>query len=127
MSKQLSKAPLGSSSRKDATRNLNTTRGSKLAVLPRSSSYKREFLSDWQRLSKSGRYDMKSLKEVMMLLIMNNDPLGPEWKDHSLINNWRDHRELHVGGDFLLVYKIENYSKYTEVVFVRTGTHSEIF
>ena len=40
---------------------------SKRAVLPRSSDYTKEFLADWQRLSRSGRYDMGKLKEVMML------------------------------------------------------------
>ena len=33
----------------------------KRAVLPRSSDYTKEFLADWQRLSRSGRYDMASL------------------------------------------------------------------
>ncbi|WP_235831577.1 type II toxin-antitoxin system RelE/ParE family toxin [Acinetobacter rongchengensis] len=44
------------------------TAKSKRAVLPRSSDYTKEFLADWQRLSRSGRYDMVKLKEVMMLL-----------------------------------------------------------
>jgi mRNA interferase YafQ len=47
----------------------------KRAVLPRSSDYK-EFLADWQRLSRSGRYDMAKLKQVMMLIIANDEPLG---------------------------------------------------
>jgi quinol-cytochrome oxidoreductase complex cytochrome b subunit len=32
-----------------------------------------------------------------------------------------------VGGDFLLIYRIEPLSKFEMVVFVRTGTHSELF
>lgn len=52
------------------------TAKSKRAVLPRSSDYTKEFLADWQRLSRSGRYDMVKLKEVMMLLIANDEPLG---------------------------------------------------
>ena len=31
----------------------------KRAVLARSSDYTKEFLADWQRLSRNGRYDMK--------------------------------------------------------------------
>ena len=57
------------------------TAKSKRAVLPRSSDYTKEFLADWQRLSRSGRYDMVKLKEVMMLLIANDEPLGAEWLD----------------------------------------------
>lgn len=75
----------------------------KRAVLARSSDYTKEFLADWQRLSRSGRYDMGKLKSVMMLLIANDEPLGAEWKDHVLTGHWSNYRELHVGGDFLLI------------------------
>ncbi len=52
----------------------------------------------------------------------------PEWVDHALSGNqWKNCRELHVGGDFLLIYRIESLSKFDMVVFVRTGTHSELF
>jgi len=99
----------------------------KRAVLPRSSDYTKEFLADWQRLSRSGRYDMGKLKGVMMQLIANDEPLGAEWKDHALTGNWASYRELHVGGDFLLIYRIEPLPKFEMIVFVRTGTHSELF
>src|SRR3546814_8431180 len=78
---------------------------------------------DWERLSRSGRYNMKQLKEAMMLLIANDAPLGPEWLDHALKGDWSDHRECHIGGDFLLIYTIEG----NLVNFVRAGTHSELF
>lgn len=95
----------------------------KRASLPRASDYTKAFLKDWERLSRSGRYDMRRLKEVMLLLIANDSPLGPEWFDHPLKGNWADHRECHVGGDFLLIYRAEA----KQVVFVRAGTHSELF
>lgn len=103
------------------------TAKSKRAVLPRSSDYTKTFLADWQRLSRSGRYDMNKLKQVMLLLIANEEPLGAEWKDHELSGDWINFRELHVGGDFLLIYRIETLSKFEMVVFVRIGTHSELF
>lgn len=104
------------------------TANSKRAVLPRSSDYTKEFLADWQRLSRSGRYDMGKLKDVMILLIANDKPLGAEWLDHALNGSqWKNCRELHIGGDFLLIYRIESLSKCEIVVFVRTGTHSELF
>ena len=99
----------------------------KRAVLPRSSDYTKEFLADWQRLSRSGRYDMVKLKEAMMLLIAD-EPLGAEWLDHALNGGqWKNCRELHVGRDFLLVYRVESLSKFDMIVFVRAGTHSELF
>ncbi len=100
---------------------------SKRTTLPRSSDYTKSFLGDWERLSRSGRYDMNRLKEAMLLLIDNMGPLGPEWRDHALEGDWGGHRECHIGGDFLLVYKLESAGKIGVVVFVRAGTHSELF
>ena len=39
---------------------------SKRAPLPRASDYTKTFLKDWERLSRSGRYDLKRLKEAML-------------------------------------------------------------
>lgn len=81
-------------------------------------------LKNWQRLSHSGeRFDLVRLKQAMMLLIANDAPLGPEWRDHPLKGEWADHRECHTGGDFLLIYQLEANT----TNFVRSGTHSELF
>ena len=70
---------------------------------------------------------MTRLKEAMLLLIANDAALGPEWLDHLMKKrlevDWSDHRECHIGGDFLLIYQLEaNW-----INFVRCGTHSELF
>jgi mRNA interferase YafQ len=70
---------------------------------------------------------MNRLKEVMLLLIANDGPLGPEWADHQLKGNKAPFRECHVGGDFLLIYRIEATQQVEMVVFVRSGTHAELF
>ena len=70
---------------------------------------------------------MNGLKEVILLLVANEGPLPAEWGDHPLTGDWLGHRECHVGGDFLLVYRMEDSGKTGLVVFVRTGTHSELF
>ena len=106
---------------------LKKTAASKRATLPRAADYSKSFLKDWQRLSHSGRYDMTRLKEVMLLLIANDVPLGPEWLDHPLGGDWDGHRECHVGGDFLLAYKLHDSGKVGQIVFVRTGTHADLF
>ena len=100
---------------------------SKRVKLPRASDYTREFLKDWLRLEHSGRYDLGRLKEVMGLITANNGPLPPEWRDHPLTGDWAGHRECHVGGDFLLVYILDDAGKFGTVVFVQAGTHSDIF
>ncbi|ERT14411.1 type II toxin-antitoxin system YafQ family toxin [Photorhabdus temperata] len=104
---------------------LKKTAASKRASLPRRSDYTKQFGKDWQRLSRSGRYDMNRLKSVVMFLIANDSPLGSEYKDHELAGNWAGFRECHIGGDFLLIYLLDEQRNVIE--FVRTGTHAELF
>ena len=103
------------------------TAASKRAPLPRASDYTKSFLKDWERLSRAGRYDLNRLKEAMLLLIANDNSLGPEWLDHPLGGDWKGHRECHIGGDFLLAYKLEDSAKHCLIVFVRAGTHADLF
>jgi mRNA interferase YafQ len=100
---------------------------SKRAAPPRESSYTRAFLKDWERLSRSGRFDMRRLKEAMLLLIANEGPLGPEWLDHPLKGDWEGHHECHIGGDFLLAYKVDSGGRSETIVFVSAGTHADLF
>ena len=102
---------------------MKTPASAKRANLPRAAAYTKQFASDWERLSRSGRYDMRQLKEAMLLLIANDGPLGREWLDHRLKGEWADHRECHIGGDFLLIYRIEA----NRLNFIRAGTHAELF
>lgn len=95
----------------------------KRTAFPLAADYTKAFVKAWTRLSSSGRYDMKRLKEAMLLLIANDTPLGPEWLDHPLRRQWKDCRERHIGGDFLLIYQIDDES----IEFVRAGTHAELF
>ena len=57
---------------------------SKRTTLPRASDHTQAFTKDWTRLSHSGHFDLKRLKEAMLLLIANDGALGPEYVDHSL-------------------------------------------
>ena len=95
----------------------------KRALPPRACDYTKIFRKDWERLSRSGRYDLKRLKEAMLRLVANDEPLGPEWLDPPLKGDWADHRECHIDGDFLLIYRLGS----DMVLFVRAGTHSELF
>ncbi|MBW9054848.1 type II toxin-antitoxin system YafQ family toxin [Rhizobium mesosinicum] len=97
----------------------------KRASLPRQSSHTKQFQKDWERLSRSGRYDMVALKKVVGLIVDNDAPLPAELRDHELTGDWKDHRECHIGGDFLLIYTLDD--KKNLVVFVTAGTHAELF
>ena len=100
---------------------------SKRANLPRASDYTKDFLKDWQRLSHSGRYDMNRLKEAMTLLIANDGPLPPEWLDHPLTGEWAGHRVFFNDTATTEIYTLDDSGKSGLVVFVRSGTHSELF
>ena len=98
------------------------------AAFPRSCDYTKGFRKDFERLSRAGRFDLRALKQAMLLLIASDAPLGPEWLDHPLKGDWADHRECHIGGDFLLIYRLEEAGgKGGAIVFVRAGTHADLF
>ena len=63
----------------------------------------------------------------MVLLAAGDGPLPPEWLDRPLKGNWVGHRECHIGGDLLLAYKVDDSRKSGLVVFVRAGTHADLF
>ncbi|MDI7239000.1 type II toxin-antitoxin system mRNA interferase toxin, RelE/StbE family [Providencia huaxiensis] len=49
-----------------------------------------------------------------------------EYLDHELEGHeWQGSRELHIGGDFLLVYRLSD--KDNLITFVDIGSHSELF
>ncbi len=55
--------------------------------------------------------------------LLNGKSPPPESKDHSLLGEWQDFRELHLGGDVLLIYKSDEKTVY----LVRLGSHSQLF
>jgi mRNA interferase YafQ len=93
--------------------------------VPQASGHTKQFLAEWDTRSKSGRFDLKRLKDVMMAPIANDGSLPLARKDRALHGKeWRDCRECHIGGNFLLVYKLGPNS---DIVFVRSSNHSELF
>jgi mRNA interferase YafQ len=71
---------------------------------------------------------MNRVKAVMLLLIANEAPLGPERRDHALTGSWAGYRECHVGGDFLLIYRLDDADGPSgSIYFARVGTHADLF
>lgn len=57
---------------------------------------------------------------------VSREPVPTRYKDHELKGSkWKDHRELHLDGDLLLVYK--RYEEINLVVLIDIGTHAELF
>lgn len=80
-----------------------------------------QFKRDVKLAEKRGR-NMTKLKAVMTKLV-EEEPLDHKFKEHKLTGNYKNHWECHLEPDWLLIYRISS----TEVVFVRTGTHSDLF
>ncbi len=57
-----------------------------------------------------------------MLVSRIDAPLGQEWFDHALSGNWAGYCECHIGGDFLLIYRVDDRRQHGLVFFVRAGT-----
>ena len=76
------------------------------------------------KLAKKRNKNLDSLHDAMKK-IENEEKLNPRLKDHPLSNNWKGYRELHIEPDWLLIYKLITDEKV--VIFVRTGTHSDLF
>ena len=87
----------------------------------RSIVYHRHFKRDYKKFQKNGR-NMDRFIEAIELL-RQGDPLPAIYRDHQLSGNWRDFKECHLGGDFLLIYRLAE----TELHLVRMGTHSQLF
>ncbi len=78
---------------------------------------------DMKRIVKR-HYDLNLFAEVVEKLA-NGQPLEEKYCDHALEGNWKDHRELHIRPDWLLIYQIKNDILILELS--RTGTHADLF
>jgi len=101
----------------------------------RTIAYTRTFKKDYDRMAAAGRYDMTLVNEAGGLLMAHTaqQVLAAQWADHALTasDEWDEgDRDMHLGGDFLLVYRIDQHpdDKNMEVIiFKRLGTHSDLF
>jgi mRNA interferase YafQ len=83
----------------------------------RSTQFKRDV-----RLAEKRGKDLAKLRELILLLI-EEKPLPPNYKDHPLSGEWKHYRDSHIEPDCILLYKVEGDDLY----LVRTGTHADLF
>lgn len=55
--------------------------------------------------------------------LLKGDSLPPEARDHALTGEWRDFQEFHLGGDLLLIYKLDG----AHLILSRIGSHAQLF
>lgn len=84
-------------------------------------SYTRQFSRDITRMLKRGK-DKQKIKIVISRLIKEKK-LEPKYKEHKLLGIYKERRECHIEPNWLLIYKIVK----DEIIFERTGTHSDLF
>ena len=84
-------------------------------------SFTTRFRRDLRRMRRRGK-DAGKFKMAARLLV-GKEALPPHYRDHKLVGPFRGRRECHIEPDWLLVYKLTE----GEVIFERTGTHSDLF
>ena len=83
------------------------------------------FLRDFKREKRGHhRRDLEAVLTVAVSLLAEDEPLSERNRDHTLGEDWRDHRGGHLKPDLLLIYRKPD----NEVLqLVRLGSHSELF
>ena len=81
------------------------------------------FRKDRKLMQKRGK-DISKLRETTTMII-NEQPLPPERRNHSLHGEWKGALECHIQGDWILIYEIDHAAN--TVTFHRTGSHSDLF
>jgi mRNA interferase YafQ len=87
----------------------------------RTPEYTAQFKRDYKQSVKRG-LDMSLMDDLIDELI-EEKPLSEKHHDHPLKGEYRGCRECHVLPDWLLVYRLVG----DDIIFVRNGTHSDIF
>jgi mRNA interferase YafQ len=85
--------------------------------------YTKPFRKQYRLMKKRGM-NLRKLIEVMDMII-SEQPLPPESRNHPLHGVWEGSFDCHIQGGLVLIYKI-NHEAHT-VTFQRTGTHSDLF
>lgn len=84
-----------------------------------------QFKRDAKALFKK-HYDVAKLADAIEALMrQNREELRTRYRDHALQGNWKGYREIHLEGDWLLIYRV----KHSELLLVltRTGSHDDLF
>ncbi len=83
--------------------------------------YTTQFKKDYKRIKKQQK-DIHKLSYVVDKLTSAKS-LDEKHLEHQLIGGWKDHRECHIGPDWILIFRFTK----DELILERTGSHSELF
>lgn len=88
-------------------------------------SFSHRFKKERKKYATSGKKNVLSAIDDGIDALLDSDtvPLGPEYEDHPLDGQFSDCRDIHVGFDIVIIYRVNG----TALDFVRIGSHSELF
>jgi len=91
-----------------------------MRTIERTSQFKR----DYKRAAKGPHRKTLEVDFIDVVTALANDqPLAEKRRDHSLIGDWKDHRDCHIKPDLVLIYRKTN----TELLqLVRLGSHNQL-
>ena len=84
-----------------------------------------QFKRDYKVAMKKRRDEEKFVQAVSALMAEDSELLRTRFRDHALKGEWEGFRELHIEGDWLLIYRIKR--EVLQLVLVRTGSHDKLF
>ena len=85
--------------------------------------YTNRFKKDLKRCFKRG-FDISKIQQAVKLLELNGE-LPAEYKPHKLVGNRNGQWECHIQPDWLMVW--EQNDEHFTLLFLETGTHSDLF
>ena len=84
-------------------------------------SYRTKFKKELKKQEMRGK-NIENFLEIAEKLA-NETPLDPKHRNHRLIGNFKGRWECHIEPDWILIYLKDS----NEIIFERTGTHSDLF
>lgn len=93
-----------------------------MRTIERSSAFKR----DYKRVKAAPHHsdDLDSLLFAILELLLNDQALPENNRDHALSGDWAGYRECHIKPDLLLIYRKPDA---VTLRLARLGSHSALF
>lgn len=93
-----------------------------MRTIERSSVFKR----DYRRVKATPRYrkDVDSLLSAVLVLLLSDQTLPENLRDHAISGEFAGYRECHLKPDLLLIYRKPDADT---LRLARLGSHSELF
>jgi mRNA interferase YafQ len=86
--------------------------------------YTGQFRRDFKREAKGRhRQTVGAELDAVLCALINDQVLDARYRDHSLIGEWKDHRDCHIKPDLVLIYRKPDDET---LQLVRLGSHSEL-